>query len=264
MRVISGSAKGRRLKPVPGTGTRPTADKVKEAVFSMIGPYFDGGTVLDLFAGTGALGIESLSRGMEKGIFIDRDPVSVRVVRENLAATALSDRAEVYRSDAQKAVKLLARRRMLFDLVFLDPPYRMRDMDAMIERLREAGLLAPRATVVVEHDAAHEYPHRVAGLAAVRRSVYGDTAVTIYKLAEEMADADGEVEDEVDEDEAQIECEVKVKAEAEGEEAKVEAESKVDDEAEAETEAKVCVETKIDVVYGEEDRIPTARKKMDL
>lgn len=183
MRIISGSAKGRRLKSVPGTGTRPTADKVKEAVFSMIGPYFDGGTVLDLFAGTGALGIEALSRGMEKGVFIDRDPASVRTVRENLASAALSDKAEVYRSDAQKAVKLLARRQLSFDLVFLDPPYRMRDMDAMMERLREAGLLATQAIVVVEHEAAHAYPDFVAGLAAVRRSVYGDTAVTIYKPA---------------------------------------------------------------------------------
>src|SRR5690606_30618142 len=86
MRVITGTARGRRLKAVPGLSTRPTSDRVKEAIFSMIGPFFDGGTVLDLFAGTGALGIEALSRGADRAVFVDRERASVETVRDNLAA----------------------------------------------------------------------------------------------------------------------------------------------------------------------------------
>lgn len=89
VRVVSGSAKGRPLKSVPGSGTRPTTDKVKEAVFSMIGPYFEGGAVLDLFAGTGGLGIEALSRGMESAVFVDMEPKSIDTIRANLKATNL-------------------------------------------------------------------------------------------------------------------------------------------------------------------------------
>src|SRR5690606_32139538 len=114
----------RPLKAVPGKNTRPTTDKVKEALFSMIGPYFSGGYALDLFAGTGALGIEALSRGIDKAIFIDADKGSTQVIRDNLQATGLVDRAEVFRNDAEKALKALARRRLRLHLVFLDPPYR--------------------------------------------------------------------------------------------------------------------------------------------
>ena len=105
VRVVSGSAKGRPLKAVPGMGTRPTTDKVKEAIFSMIGPYFDGGTVLDLFAGTGGLAIEALSRGMERAVLVDMDPKSIETIRANLKATKMEGQAEVYRNDAVRALK---------------------------------------------------------------------------------------------------------------------------------------------------------------
>ncbi len=121
MRVVSGSAKGRPLKAVPGTGTRPTTDKVKEALFSMIGPYFEGGTALDLFAGSGGLGIEALSRGMDKAVFVDLEPKSIEVIRMNLTATKLENQAAIYRNDAGRALKALAKRSTTFDLVFLDP-----------------------------------------------------------------------------------------------------------------------------------------------
>lgn len=117
MRVVSGSAKGRPLKAVPGTGTRPTTDKVKEALFSMIGPYFDGGVALDLFAGSGGLGIEALSRGMDKAVFIDMESKSIDVIKENLRKTGLEGQAEVFRNDAGRALKVLAKRGALFDAV---------------------------------------------------------------------------------------------------------------------------------------------------
>lgn len=181
MRVVSGTAKGRALKAVPGKGTRPTTDKVKEAIFSSIGPYFDGGRVLDLFAGTGGLGIEALSRGMEQGIFVDMERASIQVVQDNLRVTGLSDKAEVYRNEATRAVKALAKRAMQFALVFLDPPYKLKHMDQLIEEMEAAGILDQACTIVVEHDAEHDYPERIGRFVRGRHTAYGDTAVTIYK-----------------------------------------------------------------------------------
>lgn len=180
MRVISGSARGRTLKSVPGKGTRPTSDRVKEAIFSMIGPYFAGGEALDLFAGTGGLGIEALSRGMDRAVFVDLEQASVDVVRSNLRSTGFEDRAEVYRNDAARALKLLARRGRAFDLVFLDPPYKMRHMDELARQMQELDMLKRGCRVVVEHAAEQHYPEHIGQLVRKKRADYGDTAVSIY------------------------------------------------------------------------------------
>ncbi|WP_442600990.1 16S rRNA (guanine(966)-N(2))-methyltransferase RsmD [Paenibacillus sp. KN14-4R] len=180
MRVISGKARGRSLKAVPGMGTRPTTDKVKEAIFSMIGPYFDGGTALDLFAGTGGLGIEALSRGVDKAIFIDMDKKSVDTVVHNLDVTRLREQAEIYRNDANRAIKLLAKRGMKFDIVFLDPPYRLKIIEELMIALEEGQLLAEDAIIVVETDSEDELPMHIGNCVSNRRSDYGEIAVTIY------------------------------------------------------------------------------------
>ncbi|MBO7744182.1 16S rRNA (guanine(966)-N(2))-methyltransferase RsmD [Paenibacillus sp. MWE-103] len=185
MRVISGTAKGRSLKAVPGKSTRPTTDKVKEAIFSMIGPYFDGGLALDLFAGTGGLGIEALSRGVDRAVFVDLEGASIEVVKQNVQAAGMSDRAEIYRTDAVRAVKALAKRQLKFALVFLDPPYRMKDMDVLMGELAERGLLEDGAKLVVEHDAEHLYPEAMDHYSQIKHTHYGDTAVTIYRYEAE-------------------------------------------------------------------------------
>jgi 16S rRNA (guanine966-N2)-methyltransferase len=181
MRVISGIAKGRPLKAVPGTGTRPTTDKVKEAVFSMIGPYFIGGHVLDLFAGTGGLSIEALSRGMDRAVLTDIDKKSIETIRHNLQVTGLMERAEIYRNDALRAIKALIKREARFDLVFLDPPYRLKVVQELIEQLDQANMLNADATIVIEHDADDVYEQPIGRLQWIRRAEYGDTAVTIYQ-----------------------------------------------------------------------------------
>ncbi|AEI44394.1 16S rRNA (guanine(966)-N(2))-methyltransferase RsmD [Paenibacillus mucilaginosus] len=181
MRVISGSAKGRPLKSVPGMGTRPTTDKVKEAVFSMIGPYFDGGRVLDLFAGTGGLSIEALSRGMEAAVLTDTDKKAVETIHQNLKAAGFTDRAEVYRNDALRALRALSRREAQFDLVFLDPPYRLKLIPDLLAELQEGGLLAEGAKVVIEHDAEDVFEGDTGALEWLRRAEYGDTAITIFR-----------------------------------------------------------------------------------
>lgn len=180
MRVISGQAGGLRLKSVPGRTTRPTADRVKEAMFSIIGPYFSGERALDLFAGTGALGIEALSRGASRAVFVDSDPRCAAVIRQNLEHTGLSGRAEVIRGDARRAAAELARRGEAFELVFLDPPYDRTDCDELLAELSARGLVAPGVVAVVEHRADVVYGDRFAGYVLRRRAVYGDTALSIY------------------------------------------------------------------------------------
>ncbi len=162
-------------------GTRPTTDKVKEALFSIIGPYFDGGEVLDLFAGTGGLGIEALSRGMERAVFIDADRTSLEVVRHNLQATRLEDRAEVYRNDAERALKALSKRERQFRLVFLDPPYRMKSIGRLMLTMDELGLLEPDATVVAEYESGYAYEAEIGPFREIRKAVYGETAVSVYR-----------------------------------------------------------------------------------
>lgn len=180
MRVISGTAKGRVLKAVPGQGTRPTSDKVKESIYSMIGPYFEGGTVLDLFAGTGGLGIEALSRGMERAVFIDMEKKSIEIIHHNLEVTQMTDRAEVYRNEAGRALKILGKRGYVFRLVLLDPPYRMKKANALIQTLSHENMLAQDAVAVIEHDASHRYSEEIGEMLQIRRAEYGDTAVSIY------------------------------------------------------------------------------------
>lgn len=186
MRVISGSAKGRPLKAVPGNGTRPTTDKVKEAMFSIIGPYFDGGHVLDLFAGTGGLGIEALSRGMEHGVFIDMEYKSIEVIKSNVQSARLTEQAEIYRNEAGRALKVLQKREAIFDLVFLDPPYRMKNGIELMQEMHERGLLNPGATIVLEFETGHPYPTECQHFIGVRQAEYGDTTLYVYRYEPEQ------------------------------------------------------------------------------
>lgn len=185
MRVISGQARGRTLKSVPGMGTRPTTDKVKEALFSMIGPYFDGGQALDLFAGSGGLGIEALSRGMDKAVFVDLEYKSIEVIRANLKATGFEQQAEVYKNDAERALKALAKRGASFDLVFLDPPYRLKHGDKLMDMMDSLNLLNTGATIVLEYESSYTYPERPGSFIELRKALYGETAVSIYSFEKE-------------------------------------------------------------------------------
>src|SRR5699024_7300375 len=119
----AGKYKGRQLKPVPGSETRPTADKIKEAVFHKMGPFFDGGNGLDLFAGSGSLGIEALSRGMDNMIFVDKSPKAIKVIRYHIELLKVQTNCEVYRNDALRALDIVSKKGERFSLILLDPPY---------------------------------------------------------------------------------------------------------------------------------------------
>lgn len=196
LRVISGTAKGMALKSIAGQGTRPTTDKVKEAIFSMVGPYFNGGYGLDLFAGTGGLGIEALSRGLEKVIFIDMDYACIRSIETNLHWTGLSGQAEVFRNDAWRALKLLSKRGLSFDLVFLDPPYRLRLIEQIAVKMQEMNLIRKHATLVAEHDATVELADMMAGFSIKRRANYGATMISIYQFNQFERSSGGEAIEE--------------------------------------------------------------------
>lgn len=185
MRIVAGTFKGRPLQAVPGKGTRPTTDKVKESMFSMIGPYFDGGWALDLYAGTGGLGLEAISRGMDKAVFVDMDPKAIAVIKQNIAKVGVESQTEVYRNDANRALKALGKREIQFDLVFLDPPYAQQAISDQIQLMQECNLLSKDCWVVTEHDAQVVLPQNIGLLERVRTAVYGDTSVTIFRTAEQ-------------------------------------------------------------------------------
>ncbi len=175
MRVVAGLHRGRRLVAPPGAATRPTSDRVREALFSVLGASVQDARVLDLFAGSGALGIEALSRGAASVVFVDRAPRAIAAVEANLAALGIA--AAVHRIEARAWLRAASTRRDAYDLVFLDPPYRRAGElgRELSEGLR--GVLAPGARVVTESDRRDPL---ALDLALTDERRYGDTVIRIH------------------------------------------------------------------------------------
>lgn len=185
MRVIAGERKGMPLKAINGNTTRPTTDKVKESMFNILGPFFDGGLVLDLFAGSGGLGIEALSRGMDRAIFIEKDGKAHQNLKENIAKCRYEDVAEVYRNDATRALKALIKREVQADLIFLDPPYAKHSYYKMVEEIIVNHVVAKDGIIVCEHDNQLKLPEKMATFTKYREEKYGSTIMSFYRLEEE-------------------------------------------------------------------------------
>ena len=168
------------LKAVTGMNTRPTTDKVKESIFNMIGPYFDGGTVVDLFGGSGGLSIEALSRGCDLAIIIEKDAQAFSVIMQNLKKCRFEDSAEVFRTDAKRAVKALLKRKLSIDLLFLDPPYKKAEQYDLIFDLVEGEMMNENGLIVCEHDPGVELPDAYGAFSRNKHEVYGSTAISIY------------------------------------------------------------------------------------
>jgi len=176
MRVIAGRLGGRRLRAPPEVGVRPTSDRVREALFGQLGALEDA-HVLDLYAGTGALGIEALSRGASAAIFVERSPASRGVLKDNLERLGLRARSQIVRGDALAVVRRLGRSAERFDLVLADPPYASDVSPELLTALLTAAIVAPRGTVVIESSRRH--PVRpVPGWRVISERRYGDTLVT--------------------------------------------------------------------------------------
>ncbi len=176
MRVIAGRLGGRRLRPPPDAGVRPTSDRVREALFAQLGVLEDA-RVLDLYAGTGALGIEALSRGASTATFVERSPASLAVLRDNLGRLGLELESRVMRGDALAVVRRLGRSAERFDLVLADPPYAFEVGPTLLTVLGGARIVASGGTVVIESSRRHPVGP-VPGWRVVSERRYGDTVVT--------------------------------------------------------------------------------------
>jgi len=183
MRIIAGELRGRRLAAVKGR-VRPTSDKVREAIFSILGPAVMAARVLDLFAGTGALAWEALSRGAREAVLVEDQGAALEVLRRNLEALGLKERVQVLPLPVHGALRKLASGGGKFDLVFLDPPYDRGLARATLEALEGSGLLAPEARVVAEHSHREALPEHLGDLHLSQCRRYGDTQVAFYEVRE--------------------------------------------------------------------------------
>jgi len=178
MRVITGKARGVQLKTPEGMATRPTTDRVKEALFSIIHFDIPGARVLDLFGGTGQLGIEALSRGAKSAVFVDAGEPACRLIRENLRRTKLEANARVVRSDY---LDYLKRCRENFDIILLDPPYAEVFLENALKCIAEIDILQSGGIIVTERPLGKELPLEFEGLTRSRDYKYGNTLLTIYR-----------------------------------------------------------------------------------
>ncbi|KRL07667.1 16S rRNA (guanine(966)-N(2))-methyltransferase RsmD [Liquorilactobacillus hordei] len=181
MRIIAGSYGGRRLKAVPGMKTRPTTDKVKESMFNIIGPYFEGGTGLDLFAGSGGLSIEAVSRGLAHAYLVDRQYQAIKTINENIAVTKEPEKFTVFKSDAEKILNKLHSEKISVDYLFLDPPYKQQKILLLLTKIVELQLLNKNAVIICETDQIAQLPDIIPNFELTRRADYGITEVVIYR-----------------------------------------------------------------------------------
>jgi 16S rRNA (guanine966-N2)-methyltransferase len=179
MRITGGSARGRNIKTLPGLLVRPTTDKVREAIFSMLGSLAsDWSRGLDLFAGTGALGIESLSRGAEWVDFVDQNEKSCRIIKQNLKETGFSDTAHVYCCTVMKALGFLENE---YGLIFLDPPYSDTSLVTYLNIIGQSRLISRDSIILASHATRSPLDEQYNNLSKIKEKRYGDTCISIYQ-----------------------------------------------------------------------------------
>lgn len=180
MRVIGGEFKGRKLSVTRGRLIRPTSDRVREAIFDILGPVWIFRRVLDLFAGTGSLGIEALSRGAEEAVFVEQGKGALTVLKDNLEDLGLQSRSWVLPLAAKKGIAVLGEKGEVFDLIFMDPPYGKDVVGKTSEEIARRGILAATGVLVAEH-ASRDRILPPVGLELSQQRRYGDTAVSFFQ-----------------------------------------------------------------------------------
>ncbi len=180
MRVIAGEFRGRRLDRIEGMDIRPTSDKVKEALFSILGDSIIDSVFLDLFGGTGGIGIEALSRGAKHVIFIDANIKSIKVLKGNLDNLNIKGNAEVFHTDYATAIGKLYNFKKQFDIIFIDPPYRVGMAQNALEAIDKNPILTQTGLIVVEHDSGDDMPQSIGRLHKYRIKKYGNTSLSFY------------------------------------------------------------------------------------
>lgn len=182
MRVISGKAKGRKLLSSKGLNTRPTADKVKESIFNILPHDFKDKEVLDLFAGTGNLGIEALSRGALNAVFIESSRYVLPVLEKNLKKCGFTDISQIIGTTVDNGIKILERRGNRFDLIFLDPPYRMGILKDTLVKISRSDILKDNALVIAEHASSEIIEGDIEKLILTDQRRYGTTLISFFEL----------------------------------------------------------------------------------
>ena len=182
MRIITGSAKGIRLRTLEGDATRPTAERVKEAVFSMIQFDIEGRSVLDLFAGSGQMALEALSRGATSATLVDRSKDAVAIIRDNAAKTKLIDKCEIFQSDYLDFIRRSAGKQ--YDIIFLDPPYALKMYKPALEAMLNSSILKPSSLIICEsgEDAVFDGDTELASRFEIEKQTrYSKTFITIFR-----------------------------------------------------------------------------------
>ncbi len=179
MRIVAGAFRGRRLKTPKSMGIRPTTDRVREAVFSIIASDVPQAHVLDLFAGTGAMGLEALSRGAESAVFVDQGAEAVGLVRANIEVCGVRDRARILATSVTHAIRKLAGEGGAFEVIFMDPPYGKGFLEKTLSELHRVAY--PSTLVVAEHHVRDVSPAQWEGWVKARERRYGDTAISFYE-----------------------------------------------------------------------------------
>ena len=188
MRIITGSAKGIRLNAPRGLETRPTTDRVKESVFNILGDVVVDAQVLDIFAGTGNLGLEALSRGATAAVFIDSSIESIKIIKDNAQRTKLIEQTEIYRNDVIRALDRFVETSRSFDLIFCDPPYNKGLVEIVLEKIENNSILKPKGILVIEHSKHEKITDQWSNLQLRRVEQYGETLISflLYNTKQEV------------------------------------------------------------------------------
>lgn len=190
LRVISGKVRGLKLDTPKNQDVRPTTDRVKESLFNMINPYIRESNVLDLFAGTGSLGIECLSRGAKNCVFVDKSRESINIVKSNVKKARVENESTILNIDFKDAVKRLSTQNQKFDVIFMDPPYYENMFIDCLKSIDELNLLHEDGIIVVEHDTKDQFEETIGRLVKTRDKKYGNTTMTFYKWEEQNEQED--------------------------------------------------------------------------
>lgn len=186
MRIIAGKYKGRTLATLEGMNTRPMMDRMKESVFNILGPYFEGQMVLDLFGGSGALSLEALSRGCQHSDIVDSSKEAMAIIESNVSKMAAEDSVSLFLMDYSQALKLLSKRRQSYDLIFLDPPYRLNVIDDILEYLMNNQMINHEAYLVCQSQKDTYQPkeinNEIGYLKIVKNYHYAISEITIYQF----------------------------------------------------------------------------------
>jgi 16S rRNA (guanine(966)-N(2))-methyltransferase RsmD len=179
LRIIGGSARGRRLQTAAGQATRPTSDRVRQSLFDLLGQRCDGLRVLDLYAGSGALALEALSRGAASAELVEQDAKAAGAIEANLASLGYGGRARLHREEVSRALPRLAKGGLRFDLIFSDPPYALLAAQATLDAIALHGLLSPGGRIVLERGRREPAPREPEGLSLQTEREYGEAVVRV-------------------------------------------------------------------------------------